>query len=68
ELVAKFDHVIVDTPAAVHGADYAVIAARCGAALALARKGETRVAALQELIGALGNTPTELAGVVMNEH
>lgn len=68
ELVAKFDHVIVDTPAAVHGADYAVIAARCGAALALARKGETRVAALQQLIGALGNTPTELAGVVMNEH
>jgi protein-tyrosine kinase len=68
ELVAKFDHVIVDTPAAVHGADYAVIAARCGAALALARKGETRVAALQELVGALSNTPTELAGVVMNEH
>lgn len=68
ELVSKFDHVIVDTPAAVHGADYAVIAARCGAALALARKGSTRVAALQDLVGALGNTPTELAGVVMNEH
>jgi len=68
ELVAKFDHVIVDTPAAVHGADYAVISARCGAALALARKGTTRVAALQDLVGALGNTPTELAGVVMNEH
>ncbi|MFG6487516.1 polysaccharide biosynthesis tyrosine autokinase [Roseateles sp. BYS78W] len=68
ELVTKFDHVIVDTPAAVHGADYAVIAARCGAALALARKGVTRVAALQGLVGALGNTPTELAGVVMNEH
>ena len=68
ELVAKFDHVIVDTPAAVHGADYAVISARCGAALALARKGITRVAALQDLVGALGNTPAELAGVVMNEH
>ncbi|MFG6443438.1 polysaccharide biosynthesis tyrosine autokinase [Roseateles sp. LKC17W] len=68
ELVSKFDHVIVDTPAAEHGADYAVIAARCGAALALARKGATRVAALQALVGALGNTPTELAGVVMNEH
>lgn len=68
ELVSKFDHVIVDTPAAVHGADYAVIAARCGAALALARKGVTRVAALQDLVGALGNTPTELAGVVMNEY
>ncbi len=68
ELVTKFDHVIVDTPAAVHGADYAVIAARCGAALAVARKGITRVAALKDLVGALGNTPTELAGVVMNEH
>jgi chain length determinant protein tyrosine kinase EpsG len=68
ELVSKFDHVIVDTPAAEHGADYAVIAARCGAALALARKGSTRVAALQSLVSALGNTPTELAGVVMNEH
>lgn len=68
ELVTKFDHVIVDTPAAVHGADYAVISARCGAALALARKGATRVAALQDLVGLLGNTPTELAGVVMNEH
>lgn len=68
ELVTKFDHVIVDTPAAAHGADYAVIAARCGAALAVARKGLTRVAALKDLVGALGNTPTELAGVVMNEH
>lgn len=68
ELSNKFDHVIVDTPAAVHGADYAVISARCGAALAVARKGTTRVAALKALIGALGNTPAELAGVVMNEH
>lgn len=68
ELVSKFDHVIVDTPAAIHGADYAVIAARCGAALALARKGSTRVASLQSLVGALSNTPTELAGVVMNEY
>lgn len=68
ELVAKFDHVIVDTPAAVHGADYAVIAARCGAALALARKGVTRVDAVQELVGTLANSPVKLAGVVMNEH
>jgi protein-tyrosine kinase len=68
ELVAKFDHVIVDTPAAVHGADYAVISARCGAALALARKGGTRVSALQDLVSALSNTPAELAGVVLNEY
>ncbi|KQW41984.1 tyrosine protein kinase [Pelomonas sp. Root662] len=68
ELVSKFDHVIVDTPAAIHGADYAVIAARCGAALAIARKGVTRVTALNGLVAALGNTPTEVAGVVMNEY
>lgn len=68
ELATKFDHVIVDTPAATHGADYAVIAARCGAALALARKSLTRVGALQALIGSLGNTPAELAGVVLNEY
>ena len=68
ELVAKFDHVIVDTPAASHGADYAVIAARSGAALALARKDITRIAALQELVHTLSPSPVKLAGVVMNEH
>ncbi len=68
ELVAKFDYVIVDTPAAVYGSDYAVIAARCGAALAIARKGSTRVAAVQELVATLSNSPAKLAGVIMNEH
>jgi protein-tyrosine kinase len=68
ELVAKFDHVIVDTPAAVYGSDYAVIAARCGAALAIARKGNTRVSAVQELVATLSNSPAKLAGVIMNEH
>lgn len=68
ELVSKFDHVIVDTPAATHGADYAVIAARCGAALALARKGTTRVDAVKELVDMLGNTPVKLTGVVMNDY
>ena len=42
ELLSKFDHVVVDTPAAVFGADAAVIAARCGAALVIARKGRSR--------------------------
>lgn len=68
ELVVKFDYVIVDTPAAVCGSDYAVIAARCGAALAIARMGSTRVAAVQELAATLSNSPTKLAGVIMNEH
>lgn len=68
ELVAKFDYVIVDTPAAVYGADYAVIAARCGAALAIARQGNSRVSAVQEVVATLSNTPAKLAGVIMNEY
>ena len=38
ELVLKFDHVIVDTPAVVYGADAHVIAARCGAVLIVAQE------------------------------
>lgn len=68
ELASKFDHVIVDTPAAIYGADYAVIAARCGAALVLARKNSSRVNAVQELVATLGNSPAKLAGVIMNEY
>ena len=43
ELTAKFDHVVVDTPASVHGADARVIAAKCGAVLVLARGRRSRV-------------------------
>lgn len=68
ELTAKFDHVVVDTPAAVYGSDAAVIAARCGAALVIARKNESQVGALQELVAALADTPAKLAGVVINEY
>ena len=38
ELLSKFDRIVVDTPAASLGADYAVIAAKCGAAVMLARR------------------------------
>lgn len=67
ELLASFDHVVVDTPAAEHGSDPLVLAARCGAALALARQGRSRVEPLQSLVGLLGQTRATLAGVVMNE-
>jgi protein-tyrosine kinase len=67
ELTAKFDHVIVDTPAAIYGSDAQVVAARCGAALVVARKNESRVGALQDLVAALSGTPARLAGVIMNE-
>lgn len=67
ELVLKFDHVIVDTPAVVYGADAHVIAARCGAVLIVARKNESRVGALQQLVATLSQSPARVAGVIMNE-
>lgn len=67
ELMAKFDHVIVDTPAAVYGADASVIAARCGAALVVARSNVSRVVALQELVETIATTPAKLTGVIVNE-
>ncbi|MDT7835878.1 polysaccharide biosynthesis tyrosine autokinase [Aquabacterium sp. OR-4] len=67
ELLAKFDHVVVDTPAACYGSDSAVIAARCGAALVVARKDQARVNALQDLVANLSETPARMAGVVFNE-
>ena len=67
ELVSKFDHVIVDTPAAVYGADAAVIAAKCGAALVLARKDASRTASLRELVASFAGSPVKMAGVVFNE-
>jgi protein-tyrosine kinase len=67
ELVLKFDHVIVDTPAAMYGSDAQVIAARCGAVLIVARKDESRVGALQQLVAALSPSPARMVGVIMNE-
>jgi len=67
ELVLKFDHVIVDTPAAVYGSDAHVIAARCGAVLIVAREDESRVVELQHLVAALSQSSARVAGVIMNE-
>ncbi|MCW7537310.1 polysaccharide biosynthesis tyrosine autokinase [Aquabacterium sp. A7-Y] len=68
ELLNKFDHVIVDTPAAVFGSDATVIAAKCGAALVVARQGKSKVNRLQDLVATLSGSPAKLAGVIMNEH
>ncbi len=68
ELVNKFDYVVVDTPAAEYGADASVIASRCGAALIVARKDESRVDSLQELVASFAGSPAKLAGVVLNEY
>jgi chain length determinant protein tyrosine kinase EpsG len=68
ELLGKFDHVIVDTPSALSGADAGVIAARSGAFLAVARQGRTRMESMLELVRSLQDSTTEPAGFVLNEH
>jgi chain length determinant protein tyrosine kinase EpsG len=68
ELLSKFDHVVIDSPAAVFGTDCAVIAAKAGAALVIARRGRSRLGALQDLVAVLSETPAKLAGVIMNEY
>lgn len=67
ELCSKFDHVIVDTPAAANGSDASVIAARCGAALIMARRNQTRMNAVHDMVSMMSTSPVKLAGVVMNE-
>lgn len=68
DLLEDFDHIVVDTPAAVHGPDARVIAARCGAALVVARKSRSRMPVLRGFVGALSRGPAQIAGVVVNEH
>ena len=67
ELTSKFDYIVVDTPAAAHGSDARVIAAKCGAALVVGRKNKTRASNLQMLSAQLSKGPAKVAGVVMNE-
>jgi chain length determinant protein tyrosine kinase EpsG len=67
ELLTKFDHVIVDTPGASLGSDGAVIAARCGAAVVVARQGKSKMYALQNLLTTISMGPIKLVGSVMNE-
>lgn len=67
ELLTKFDHVVVDTPAGQFGVDGVVVAARCGVALVVARKDQSRIQALQDLVQNLTAINAQVAGVVMNE-
>lgn len=68
ELLTRFEHVIVDTPAATHGADSRVLAARCGAALVIGRRDRTRMDAMQALVQQVGRSHAKLAGVMLNAH
>lgn len=68
ELQGKFDYIIVDTPALIYGMDALMVAARCGASVALSRRNVTRQALLEALVGKLSKTPTRFAGVVLNSY
>lgn len=68
ELLTKFDHVVIDTPAAVRGADARVLAARAGAAVLVGRRDRSRIKALAELAAAFAGYHVKLAGITINEH
>lgn len=68
ELLMKFDHVIVDTPAATHGSDAFVIAAKCGLSMVIARRNTSRMKVLNAFVGTLTRGPGKFAGVLINDH
>ena len=68
ELRLKFDYIIVDTPALEHGSDARVIAGKCGAAIMVARRGNSRMAALNNAMNSIKKTGTHFAGLVVNEY
>jgi protein-tyrosine kinase len=68
DMLQKFEHVIIDTPAAIRGSDARVIAAQCGAVLVVGRKDRSRMATLEGFVASLARGPTRVAGVVMNDH
>jgi protein-tyrosine kinase len=67
ELLLKFDHIVVDTPAGQYGVDGAVVAARCGAAVIVARKDKGRITDLKGTVQTLQRAAVAIAGVVYNE-
>lgn len=68
ELLTRFDHLIVDTPAASQGADARLLAAKCGAALIVGRSGRSQLKHLQALSASMARTATRLTGVLINQH
>jgi protein-tyrosine kinase len=68
ELLTKFDHVVVDTPASTHGSDSRVVAAKCGVAMVIGRRGISRMKAVNGLINEVARGSAKFAGVVINDH
>lgn len=68
ELKTKFDRIIVDTPAASLGTDGAVIAAKCGAAIMVARQNQSRYHDVQQLTRVMAMGSGRLVGSIVNEY
>ena len=62
----SYDIVLIDTPAALDFADASMIASRVGAALMVARRNETRVAAFSQLARILTGAGVAVVGSVLN--
>jgi len=67
ELKTKFDRIIVDTPASSLGTDGAVIAARCGAGLIIARQDKSQLDAIENLVRTVQIGSAQIVGTVINE-
>ncbi|MCA3131507.1 MAG: chain length determinant protein tyrosine kinase EpsG [Betaproteobacteria bacterium] len=67
DVSARFDVVIVDTPAASLGADAQLVAARCSGALMLVRKDHSLLDRCRDLADALSASGVRLVGSVVNE-
>lgn len=67
ELLTRFDRIIVDTPAASLGADYAVIAAKCGAAVMMARRDKSNLHVMQNLSNTARIGQVNVVGVILND-
>jgi Mrp family chromosome partitioning ATPase/uncharacterized protein involved in exopolysaccharide biosynthesis len=67
ELTRKFDHIVIDTAASAEGPEAQEVAARCGAAVIVARRGHSRLPALRALAEGLMRGYSRLSGVVINE-
>ncbi|HJW10915.1 MAG TPA: chain length determinant protein tyrosine kinase EpsG [Albitalea sp.] len=64
---SNYDVVIIDTPGLSVGDDAALIAVRAGAAVAVARGHQTRVAAFADMVQGLTNAGVAVVGSVLNE-
>lgn len=68
DLLHKFDHVIVDTPAASHGPDARVVAAACGHALLIGREGRSQLSDMKTLTDHMRRAGVSVEGAVTNTY